>query len=546
MPYSHSLYVRKTTRGDWQEENMDKAIASVLANEMSIREASEYHAVPKSTLGRRVLDKNKVAKGAAKHLGRFQTTFDREFEEELVQYAKDMERRFFGISYLDLRRLAFQLAGKNALPHQFNKEKQLAGKKWARLFMKRHPCLSLRQPEATSYARAVGFNRPAVAKFFALLTETVDKYQLDGSRIYNCDESGMKTVQQQHSKVIAVKGKKQVGSMTSSERGKNVTVVCCANAYGHFIPPMFVFAHKRMNPVFMDHSPTSSVGYAQENGWMTMELFKSYLEHFAKMVKPSSERPVCLILDGHSSHTRSLDALDYAKSNGIIMLSLPSHTTHKLQPLDVGFFKPLQTYYDRFISTWLRSHPGRTFTEYQVAEAFSDAFGKAATVATAVNSFAKCGIWPVNPYVFTDADYSAAETTDRPLAVGGTAPAGVIVADPSGPGPVEQKPRVSLPADANAAVVTAGDLPGPSTSTNDIAPRPQASQRVKRGRKKKSESASGAVSTANNPAAHDLVEQASNHQLDQASVLAEVTEAVALDLPAPQISSSLGRLQFMH
>jgi len=92
--------------------------------------------------------------------------------------------------------------------------------------MKRHPSLSLRQPEATSYARATGFNKPAVHKFFALLTEIVDKYKLDGTKIYNCNETGMKTVQQKHSKVIAVKGKKQVNSMTSSQRGKNNMVVC--------------------------------------------------------------------------------------------------------------------------------------------------------------------------------------------------------------------------------------------------------------------------------------------------------------------------------
>jgi len=304
------------------------------------------------------------------------------------------------------------------MEHQFNRDKQLAGKKWVRLFMKRQPSLSLRQPEATSYARATGFNKPAVQKFFSLLTEIVDKYKLDGSRIYNCDESGMKTVQQKHSKVIAVKGKKQVGSMTSSERGKNVTVVCCTNACGHYIPPVFIFGRKRMNPVFMDYAPPSSKGFVQDNGWMTMTLFKSYLEHFVEMVKPSKERPVCLILDGHSSHTRSLEALDYAKSNGVILLSLPPHTTHKLQPLDVGFFKPLQTYYDRYISRWLRSHPGRTFTEYQVTGAFNEAFGKAATVATAVNAFAKCGIWPLNADIFSDADYSAAETTNQPQEYG--------------------------------------------------------------------------------------------------------------------------------
>jgi len=414
MPYKNSCYVRKTTRGSWLEDSMAKAIQKVQAKEMSIGEASRCYDVPKSTLGRRTLDQNAFAKGSVKCLGRFKTTFDDELETELVQYVKDMESRFFGLSYLDLRKLAFQLAVRNNVDHQFNKSKELAGKKWMRLFMKRHPSLSLRQPESTSYARATGFNKPAVQKFFGLLTDIVDKHKLDGSRIYNCDESGMKTVQQKHGKVIASKGKKQVGSMASSERRKNVTVVCCTNACGHYVPPMFIFGRKRMNPVFMDRAPTSAKGFAQENGWMTMELFKVYLEHFVEFVKPSKENPVCLVLDGHSSHTRSIEALDYAKANGLILLSLPPHTTHRLQPLDVGFFKPLQTYYDRYISTWLRSHPGRTFTEYQVPEAFSEAFGKAATMATAVNAFAKCGIWPLNPEVFSDADYSAAETTDQP------------------------------------------------------------------------------------------------------------------------------------
>ena len=99
----------------------------------------------------------------------------------------------------------------------------------------------------------------------------------------------------------------------------------------------------------------------------------------------------------------------------IIMLALPPHTTHRLQPLDVGFFKPLQTYYDRFIDRWLRQHPGRTFTEYQFAEAFHKAFRKAGTVATAQHAFAVCGIWPLNPDIFSDADYAASTMTDQSI-----------------------------------------------------------------------------------------------------------------------------------
>ena len=70
-----------------------------------------------------------------------------------------MQVRFFGISLHDFRSLAFELAEKNKLQHPFNKEQSLPGKAWAQGFMKRHPQIDLRCPEATSMSRVAGFNR---------------------------------------------------------------------------------------------------------------------------------------------------------------------------------------------------------------------------------------------------------------------------------------------------------------------------------------------------------------------------------------------------
>src|SRR5258708_10263091 len=47
-----------------------------------------------------------------------------------------------------------------------------------------------------------------------------------------------------------------------------------------------------------------------------------------------------LILDGHNSHCSS-NFLNYAASQHIEILCLPLHTTHALQPCDVGVFSPL-------------------------------------------------------------------------------------------------------------------------------------------------------------------------------------------------------------
>jgi len=162
----------------------------------------------------------------------------------------------------------------------------------------------------------------------------------------------------------------------------------------------------------MDSAPTESLAIYEKSGWMTGVILRHYLEHVVKYCRATSADPVLLILDGHSSYTKSLEVLEYASQNG---LSLPPHTTHKLQPLDVSFFKPFNTYYNQYVKRRLRAHPGRPFGGFQVAAAVSEALGKAGTVNVAVNGFKKCGIWPVNEHIFEEHEFQPALTTDRPM-----------------------------------------------------------------------------------------------------------------------------------
>jgi hypothetical protein len=62
-----------------------------------------------------------------------------------------------------------------------------------------------------------------------------------------------------------------------------------------------------------------------------------------------------LILDGQASHI-NYSFLSYCEVNNIIVFCLPAHSTHILQPLDVGLFGPFQLAYrkaveDYFLST---------------------------------------------------------------------------------------------------------------------------------------------------------------------------------------------------
>ena len=55
--------------------------------------------------------------------------------------------------------------------------------------------------------------------------------------IYNIDETGITTVQKP-SKIVAAKGTKQVGAMTSGERGTLVTMAVAVSGVGNMLPPL--------------------------------------------------------------------------------------------------------------------------------------------------------------------------------------------------------------------------------------------------------------------------------------------------------------------
>lgn len=139
-------------------------------------------------------------------------------------------------------------------------------------------------------------------------------------------------------------------------------------------------------------APPGCLVEISDNGCINSDLFVKWLQHFITAVKPTKENKVLLVLDGHTTHSKNLAAVEICRDNGVIMLQLPGHTTHRLQPLDVAVFKPLETYYNQAVEKWMRTHPGLAVTQFQVAENLGEAYGKAATIEHSINGFRKCGI----------------------------------------------------------------------------------------------------------------------------------------------------------
>ena len=147
---------------------MERALMSFKNGDQGLNETCRVFGIPKPTLKRHLLSKNKFANGVKKRFGR-QCTLTNDIERELAEHVLLLQNHLFGITHTDFMSLAFQLAERNGLSHAFNKEKGTAGKTWFSGFMRRHPELSLRQPEATSQARKDGFNKIEVDQFFLSL-----------------------------------------------------------------------------------------------------------------------------------------------------------------------------------------------------------------------------------------------------------------------------------------------------------------------------------------------------------------------------------------
>ena len=160
-------------------------------------------------------------------------------------------------------------------------------------------------------------------------------------------------------------------------------------------------------------APPGTKAFCSESGWINTEIFNQWLHFFVERVRPTANSPVLLIVDNHVSH-KSIEALDYASENNVVILSVPPHTTHKLQPLDRCVYGPLKSAYEKTVTSWQKRNPNMSITMFQVAAIFNEAYTSAATIKNAMSAFEACGIHPYNRDIFTDEDFAPAEVTDRP------------------------------------------------------------------------------------------------------------------------------------
>lgn len=396
----------KVKRKQWAAESMEEACHAVKNGQMGLREAARNYNVPIETLRRRTtgLVNLDCRPGPS-------TILTSEEEARLAHYCVAMADMGFGLTRESVMAMAYAIAEKTGRDHPFKEGH--AGRGWYEGFMARQATLTLRTPQALSYARAVSSNKETIDNFFAKLGAMFGRLNLVAkpSQIFNADESGVSIVHRP-SKVVTQIGRRNVPSVTSADKGRTHTILACVSASGQVIPPFMIYPRKRPVPEKMrEGAYPNTVFHVSDNGWINKELFFLWFKLFCQMIPPS--RPVLLVLDGHGSHI-SIDVIEHAKSNDIHLLCLPSHTSHILQPLDVGVFKSLKSFFSKACRQYMAQNPGRVITEDVLASIVGIAITQSHTPLNILAGFKKAGIYPFNPGEVSDRQIAPSKALKAP------------------------------------------------------------------------------------------------------------------------------------
>lgn len=475
-------------------EKLKSAIQLIKEKKLTLYSAAKHTGLARSTIRRYMQNFKDTGKENYNLVQNCSTkkVFNREEENMLVEYIKDAATLQYGLTLRTVRELAYQFAASNnkSYPAQWDQDK-MAGEFWLRLFRKRYKNdLALRKPEATSLARSTAFNRTNVTLTFNNYKAALEKCPpLPAVNIWNCDETGLSTVHVPP-KILATKGSKQVGSMTSAERGTNITMISAVNAGGGFAPPMLIFPRVNFKDFMLTGAPPGTIGGANPSGWSNETLFIQFFKHFLQYAKPSKDLPCIMLMDNHESHI-SVPVIQLAKDNGVILVTFHPHTSHKMQPLDRTVFGAFKTYFNTAMNEHMISpgNIGKPVSIYDLAQLVGKAFPLAFTPSNITQGFKVTGFVPLNENIFQDFEFSPSNVTDRPDPA---APEDNIVIS-------NQQLTNNVPLTSNClastqAITNIGDVqaePLPSTSSafispSMIRPHPKAAPRknTRKGRRK--------------------------------------------------------------
>ncbi len=131
-----------------------------------------------------------------------------------------------------------------------------------------------------------------------------------------------------------------------------------------------------------------------------MTLFNKWISHFIISIQNfgSNLSPTnhhLLILDDHNLHV-TLNVVHKTMGVGLNLITLPSHTSCALQPLDVSCFKPFKTIFKTYKDVWTLVNKRRGANKEDLAQWVFLTLKKTLTTTNICKGFSTIVIWALN------------------------------------------------------------------------------------------------------------------------------------------------------
>ncbi|KFY41820.1 hypothetical protein V494_02772 [Pseudogymnoascus sp. VKM F-4513 (FW-928)] len=269
------------------------------------------------------------------------------------------------------------------------------GKNWPRAFSKRHPALKPRGVKAMDWKRHDNNIYDKITHWFEVIGTVLQDPAILPENVYNMDETGVMLCMLGSVKVLVSKDDPR-GYRGAGVKRTMVTAIECISANGRSLLPLIIWpatTHRSNWTTF----PTPGWHYAwSESGYTDSKIS---LEWITRVFDPQTKeqangKPRVLICDGFGTH-ETLEVLEFCFENNILLCRLPSHTSHKLQPCDVGVFAPLKAAYRDEAERLYRVT--NVIGNEHLTSLYSPARDKAFTKRNITAAWAASGLFPLNP-----------------------------------------------------------------------------------------------------------------------------------------------------
>jgi hypothetical protein len=218
------------------------------------------------------------------------------------------------------------------------------GKHWVSRFLKRHPEYVVRRDNRLDAERHACHNSEEILVWFGKFAEACKGIE-DGDK-WNMDECGAFCGMAKSSWVVVTKEMLRAWASDPNNR-EWLTNIESISGDGEVIPSFIILTGKiQLLHWYQSKLPREYTLAVSDSGYSNGELSLEWLDHFDKFT--ARGRPRLLLVDGHDSHITD-EFIERCHEKGITPFCLPPHTTHLLQPLDVGVFQPFKHYLSQAI-----------------------------------------------------------------------------------------------------------------------------------------------------------------------------------------------------